>query len=67
MPIRQYGDPILNLVTQNVEDIDGKLAALANTMIETMYDAPGSGLAANQVGVSRECSSTTRVTDRSWS
>lgn len=51
MPIRQYGDPILNLVTQNVEDIDGKLAALANTMIETMYDAPGSGLAANQVGV----------------
>ena len=39
--------------TQEVAEIDGTIAALAESMIETMYEAPGSGLAANQVGVQR--------------
>jgi peptide deformylase len=53
LPIRLYGDPVLNLVTTEVTDIDGKVAALADTMIETMYEAPGAGLAANQIGVQK--------------
>lgn len=53
MPIRLYGDPILNVVTVTVDEIDGKIATLADTMIETMYQAPGSGLAANQIGVQK--------------
>jgi peptide deformylase len=51
--IRQYGDPVLKEVTREVVDIDASVVALAESMIETMYDAPGSGLAANQVGVQR--------------
>jgi peptide deformylase len=51
--IRQYGDPVLRERTREVTEIDGTLAALAESMIETMYDAPGSGLAANQVGVQK--------------
>ena len=36
-----------------VTDIDGRLAKLAEDMIATMYDAPGAGLAAPQVGVQK--------------
>ncbi len=50
LPIRTFGDPVLNQVTPDIEEIDAKVAALAATMIETMYKAPGVGLAANQVG-----------------
>lgn len=49
LPIRIYGDPVLRQVCAPVvlgEDVR-KLAA---DMIETMYDAPGRGLAAPQVG-----------------
>jgi peptide deformylase len=53
LPIRVYGDPVLREVTTEVEDIDGRVAALAQTMIETMYQAPGVGLAANQIGVQK--------------
>jgi peptide deformylase len=53
MQIRVYGDPVLNQVTNEVADIDGKIAALASTMIETMYEAPGVGLAANQIGIQK--------------
>jgi peptide deformylase len=51
--IRQYGDPVLKQRTQEIDEIDGTLAKLVEDMIETMYDAPGIGLAANQVGVQR--------------
>jgi peptide deformylase len=51
--IRQYGDPVLKERTREVEDIDAALVSLVDSMIETMYDAPGTGLAANQVGVQR--------------
>ncbi len=53
LPIRTYGDPVLNTVTTEIENIDGRVAALAETMIETMYAAPGVGLAANQIGVQK--------------
>jgi peptide deformylase len=51
--IRTYGDPVLNSRATEVADIDGKVAALSDLMIETMYAAPGVGLAANQIGVQR--------------
>jgi peptide deformylase len=53
LPIRTYGDPVLNTPTTDVEEIDGKLAALVESMIVTMHQAPGVGLAANQVGVQK--------------
>jgi peptide deformylase len=53
LTIRQYGDPVLKEVTREVVDIDAAVVALAESMIETMYEAPGSGLAANQVGVQK--------------
>jgi peptide deformylase len=51
--IRQYGDPVLRQRAAEVEEIDASLRRLVDDMIDTMYDAPGSGLAANQVGVNR--------------
>jgi peptide deformylase len=51
--IRQYGDPVLRQPTKDIEHIDGRVARLAEDMIETMHAAPGVGLAANQVGVQR--------------
>ncbi len=53
LTIRTYGDPVLKQVTKDVEEIDSRVAKLVDDMIETMYDAPGVGLAANQVGVQR--------------
>lgn len=52
-PIRQFGDPVLRQRSREVENVDGALARLVEDMIETMYDAPGVGLAAPQVGVER--------------
>jgi peptide deformylase len=51
--IRTYGDPVLRGRTKEVDDIDGTVAKLVDDMFETMYEAPGSGLAANQIGVQR--------------
>jgi peptide deformylase len=53
LTIRQYGDPVLKERTREVENIDGSIASLVESMIETMYAAPGTGLAANQVGVQK--------------
>jgi peptide deformylase len=53
LSIRTYGDPVLNQATTPIENIDGKVAALAESMIRTMYEAPGVGLAANQIGVQK--------------
>ena len=53
MSIRTFGDPVLTQVTLEVAEIDGRIASLAETMIATMYDAPGVGLAANQIGVQK--------------
>jgi len=51
--IRTIGDPVLRARAAEVTDIDGKLAKLADDMLATMYDAPGLGLAAPQVGVQK--------------
>jgi peptide deformylase len=51
--IRVIGDPVLRARASEVSDIDGKLARLADDMLATMYDAPGVGLAAPQVGVQK--------------
>ena len=53
LPIRTYGDPVLSAVATEIENIDAKVAALAESMIETMHVAPGVGLAANQIGVQK--------------
>ncbi|HUG32303.1 MAG TPA: peptide deformylase [Acidimicrobiia bacterium] len=51
--IRTFGDPVLRIPTKPITEIDSAVHTLANDMIETMYDAPGVGLAANQIGISR--------------
>lgn len=49
--IRVIGDPVLKQRAADVTDIDGRVARLVDDLVETMYDAPGLGLAAPQVGV----------------
>jgi peptide deformylase len=51
--IRLIGDPVLRQRAAEVTDVDGRLAQLAEDMIQTMYEAPGLGLAAPQVGVQK--------------
>lgn len=51
LPIVKLPDPILRKVSDPVERVDAELIKLADDMLETMYDAPGVGLAAVQVGV----------------
>ena len=53
MPIRTLGDPVLREPTKPVETFDDALRSLSEDMFETMYAAPGVGLAANQVGIGR--------------
>ncbi len=52
LPIRTLGDPVLRQGGARVERFDDWLRRTADDMLETMYDAPGVGLAANQVGIS---------------
>lgn len=51
--IRKYGDPVLRQQAAEITDIDGRLAKLAEDMFVTMYEEPGVGLAAPQVGVQK--------------
>jgi peptide deformylase len=51
LPIVKYGDPILTQRALPVTDFDEKLRKLVEDMFETMYAAPGVGLAAPQVAV----------------
>ncbi len=50
-PILIHPDPRLKKVAAPVADLSDDLRVLADDMLETMYDAPGIGLAAPQVGV----------------
>ena len=45
-----YGTPVLRQRTREVANLNGELQQLIDDMVETMYAAPGVGLAANQVG-----------------
>jgi peptide deformylase len=52
-PLIILPDPILREVSKPIETIDSEVKKLADYMLETMYDAPGIGLAAIQIGVAR--------------
>lgn len=52
LPIRKLGDPVLREPCRDVEVFDDLMQRLYEDMVETMYDAPGVGLAAPQVGLS---------------
>jgi peptide deformylase len=53
LPIITLPDPLLRKMSVRVERVDDELRRLADDMLETMYDAPGVGLAAVQVGIPR--------------
>src|SRR5678809_935032 len=46
-------DPVLKQVSKPVETVDDDLRALMDDMLDTMYAAPGIGLAAIQIGVAK--------------
>jgi len=51
LPIRRAGDPVLREKAKRVRVIDSSIHKLIEDMWDTMYDAPGVGLAAPQIGV----------------
>lgn len=65
LKVLQYGDPILRQVAEPVHKVSSKIQKLIGDMFETMYAQNGCGLAAPQVGVSKQifvldCSSETK-------
>lgn len=50
IPIKIYGESVLRKRAKEVERVDDKIRRLAKEMVETLKDASGMGLAANQVG-----------------
>jgi peptide deformylase len=69
LDIKKYGEPVLNRVAEPVTEFDEALRKLVADMFETMYAAPGVGLAAPQVGVSKrlfvmDCSTTKDPAER---
>lgn len=53
LPVIKYPDPRLHTVAAKVDQVDDQVRNLIKDMAETMYAAPGIGLAATQVGVHR--------------
>ena len=51
LPILEFPDPRLRTVAKPVTEVDDNIRRLIVDMFETMYDAPGIGLAASQVNV----------------
>jgi len=51
LPILTAPDPALKKISQPVKQVDASIRKLMDDMLETMYQAPGIGLAAPQVGV----------------
>ena len=54
LEIKTYPEKVLKQRASAVKEIDGKLQRLIDDMVETMYAAPGIGLAAPQVGISKQ-------------
>jgi len=54
LPILRFPDPRLRKVASPVTNVDDSIRTLAQDMAETMYEAPGIGLAATQVDVHRQ-------------
>jgi peptide deformylase len=52
LKIKKYGSPALRKIAETVSGINENIKKLAYDMLETMYSAPGVGLAAPQVGIS---------------
>jgi len=50
LEVLTYPDKFLSQPTKTVENIDGKIQKTIDNMAETMYDAPGAGLASIQIG-----------------
>ncbi|HAE61147.1 MAG TPA: peptide deformylase [Eubacteriaceae bacterium] len=51
--IRTDDDPVLRKKARKIEEINDRIISLRDDMLETMYDADGVGLAANQIGILR--------------
>lgn len=51
--VRLYGDPVLTTRAEEITEFEPSLERLAQDMLETMEDAGGVGLAANQIGVTK--------------
>jgi peptide deformylase len=51
--IHTVGDPVLTKVAEKIQAIDEDILQLANDMVQTMHEAPGVGLSAPQVNISR--------------
>lgn len=54
LKVLQYGDPVLRQVAEPVHKVSSKIQKLISDMFETMYAQNGCGLAAPQVGVSKQ-------------
>lgn len=52
-PIRKIGDPVLRARANEVTEVNDQIRKLIDDMFDTMYDAPGLGLAAPQIGISK--------------
>ncbi len=52
-PIRTFPDPVLRTPAATVTEFDDELRRLVEDMLETMYEAPGVGLAAPQIGIAK--------------
>ena len=50
-PVVKFGDPVLEKATEPVSVFDDELRRLIDDMFESMYEARGVGLAANQIGI----------------
>ena len=50
LPIRFYGDPVLRQKAKTIEKLDSGIITLVQDMFDTLHQASGLGLAANQVG-----------------
>ena len=48
-----FGHPALNMRSESVENIDDYIVSLTKRMIDIMYEAPGVGLAAPQIGINK--------------
>jgi len=54
LEILEYPDKRLRTLAKPIKEFDSKLSSLIDNMFETMYEAPGIGLAASQVNVHRQ-------------
>ncbi len=53
LEIKRYGDPVLSQKAEEIKKIDDAIKELAASMVQTMHAAPGIGLAAPQINVSK--------------